>query len=327
MFSYRRSRVLCALCQCRSFSSSFRRFAEQAQKEAVKPNQTAAAPNSPPQKFIPPSPLEDAPRGYGQRVAAFTPVPLSRPIGMPYPPELGQNTGIDYRSLKQKRDDLVDWDKHLARREELKSKLRKPYFRDWTNLEHHKGKTFIAPPRLFRGELSLWFPNLFGTTLLKTNRQPLDTTPTLYGKVSVVTMVSGRWAEGQAKSFVGPEANPELAKLLQEHPDRAQLVQVNVEEDAMKAFLIRLFIGGLRKTVGEANWGRYFIVRRGISDEIRENIGLLNSKVGYVYLVDGQCRIRWAGSGYAEDHEREGLAKGLSRLLAEEAKSTSPGKK
>ncbi|KAI0136995.1 ATP10 protein-domain-containing protein [Xylariales sp. AK1849] len=314
----RRPRLLCLLCRRRTFSTSYSRLAEQAQKAA-----SAASPVRVPGKVIPPSPLENAPRGHGRRVEDFTPVPLPRPIGMPYPPAPGQNTGVDNRSLRQRRDEFVDWNKHLQRREELKTQMRKPYFRDWTNLEHHKGKTFVSPPRLFKGDVSLWFPNLFGTTLLKSDREPRDTTPTLAGRVSVVSMFSGQWAEGQAKSFVSPESNPELVKALGVHKEKAQLVQVNVEEDGLKAFLIRMFMGGLRKSVGEENWGRYFLVRKGVSDQVREGIGALNSKVGYVYLLDKECRIRWAGSGYAEDHERIGLVKGVLRLL-EEGKAVKP---
>lgn len=208
--------------------------------------------------------------------------------------------------------------------ENSKEQYRKPYFRDWTNLEHHKGKTFISPPRPFKADFSLWFPNLYGTTLLKTDRKPRDTTPVLQGKATVVSLFSGQWAEGQAKSFVSKESNPELLQLLEESKDKAQHVQINVEEDGLKAFLIKLFMGGLRKSVGEANWDKYFVVRKGVSDQVREAIGLLNSKVGYVYLVDAECRIRWAGSGYAEDHERTGLVRGLQRLLEEEKSLKKP---
>jgi ATPase complex subunit ATP10 len=98
---------------------------------------------------------------------------------------------------------------------------------------------------------------------------------------------------------------------------RAQLVQVNVEEDMLKAWLIRLFMSSLRRRVGKEDWDKYFLVRRGITDEIREAIGVLNSRVEYTYLVDHQCRIRWAGSGNAEPEEREGLVKGVQRILSE----------
>jgi ATPase complex subunit ATP10 len=127
------------------------------------------------------------------------------------------------------------------------------------------------------------------------------------------------WAEDQVKTFTSPEHNPALHELLRgsSSDGRAQLVQINVEEDMLKAWLIRLFAGTLRKKVGKENWDRYFVVRKGITDEMRESIGVLNSKVGYTYLVDHQCRIRWAGSGPAEPGERVGLVKGVQRILSE----------
>ncbi|KAI0972544.1 ATP10 protein-domain-containing protein [Xylaria arbuscula] len=324
------ARLLCRLCQPRAFSTSHRRLAGQpATKSTPKPaaanNSDAAAAATTtlkggprPPKFVAPSPLADAPRSYGKRLEEFTPTPLSRPIGLPYPPQVGQNTGVDFRTLKQRRDDFVNYDKHLERREHLKSKMSRPYFRDWGNLQFHKGKTFIAPPRLFKGDLSLFFPNLYGRTLLKTDKEPRDTTPVLRGRVSVVSVFSSLWAENQCNTFVGSAAVEDIIAASQ---GRAQHVRINIEEDAMKAFLVRLWIGRLRRQVGgEENYERYFLVRRGVSDEIRESIGLLNSKVGYTYLLDADCRIRWAGSGDSEDHERDGLVKGLQRLLLEEPK-------
>jgi len=201
--------------------------------------------------------------------------------------------------------------------------MSRPYFRDWRNMQFHKGKTFLAPPRLFKADLSLYFPNLHGTTIAKDSDAPskiTDTTPILEGRASVVTVFSSMWAERQAQSFTSAAANPALHELLRSSAGRAQLVQVNVEEDALKAWLIRLFVGSLRRRVGKENWGRYFLVRKGITDEIRESIGVLNSKVGYTYLVDHNCRIRWAGSGDAEPDEREGLVKGVQRVLDEMAK-------
>ncbi|KAI1759740.1 ATP10 protein-domain-containing protein [Hypoxylon sp. FL1150] len=331
----RRPRLLCLVCQLsqpRAFSTSYRLLAEHNSTAAKTTNKqasdskaqttTATPPNAPkPPKIISPSPLEDAPRAYGKRVEEFTPKPLSRPIGMPSPPQPGENTGIDSRTLKQRRDDFVNYEKHLERREQLKSKISRPYFRDWGNLQFHKGKTFIAPPRPFKGDLSLFFPNLHGQTLLKSDREPRDTTPVLQGKISVISVFSGLWAENQAKTFVSKESNPALEHVLEEYKDIAQRVWINVEENMMKAWLIKMFQGGIRKQIGEPNWDRYFVVRRGVSDDIRENIGVLNSSVGYVYLVDSECRIRWAGSGPSEDHEREGLVKAVQRLVDEEKSS------
>lgn len=47
---------------------------------------------------------------------------------------------------------------------------------------------------------------------------------------------------------------------------------------------------------------------------------MMNSKVGYVYLLDDDCRIRWAGSGPAEKSEVEVLNNGIKRLIEEKRK-------
>jgi ATPase complex subunit ATP10 len=180
----------------------------------------------------------------------------------------------------------------------------------------HKGKSFLAPPRPFKGDVSLYFPNLHGRTLLK-DKTPRDTTNALIGKTSIVTMYSNLWAENQTKTFIDPKENPALHDLLAESDGKAQIVRVNMEENWMRAALIRLFMGNLRRLLGEENWGKYFLVRKPVTDEIRESIGLLNAKVGYVYLVDKDCRIRWAGSGNSESHERHGLVTATRRLVTE----------
>ena len=58
---------------------------------------------------------------------------------------------------------------------------------------------------------------------------------------------------------------------------------------------------------------------------MKEAIGLLNDKTGYVYLVDEQNRIRWAGSAIAEPQEKESLYNGLNRLI-QEARMPKPEK-
>ncbi|KAH8122525.1 hypothetical protein FP744_10006056 [Trichoderma asperellum] len=298
----------CARCQWR------RAFTATA-VSAAKAEKPASGTSIDPKATVAGAPI-DAPRSYGKRVeGGFTPKPLPRPIGMALPPLPGENTGLDSRSLQQRKEDFVNYDKHLARRKELTAKISRPYFRDWGNLQYHEGKSFISPPRLFKAELSLFFPNLYGQTILKKDVNPRDTTPLLSGRASVVSIFSSQWAERQAESFISKEANPQLHEVLERSGDEAQIVRINYEDNSGKAFLIKLFMGSLRKRFPEKDWDKYFLVRRGITDEIRESIGLLNSKVGYTYLVDHHCRIRWAGSGSSHPDELEGLNKGLVKLV------------
>lgn len=101
--------LVCVFCSWRrDFSASTLR--------AAKPGAGASID---PQNKVKGAPIE-APRSYGKRIDGdFVPRPLPRPIGMPDPPRPGENTGIDNRTLTQRRADFVDYDKHLARRREL----------------------------------------------------------------------------------------------------------------------------------------------------------------------------------------------------------------
>ncbi|MCJ1388602.1 Mitochondrial ATPase complex subunit atp10 [Xylographa bjoerkii] len=251
-----------------------------------------------------------------------TPRPLSAPLGQPIPPVPGQNTGIDTRTWRERRDDFLNYDKHLERRASLTKQVAKPYFREWTNMQYSKGKTFLAPQTLIRAHKALYFPNLHGSTLHSPSR---STTPLLRGKISLVALFCGTWAEHQIQTFLGsPLApHPALAPFLTTHPDILQRVDVNLEDNFLKASLIRLFMPNLRRKLPQAQHERYFLVRRGMTDEIREGIGMLNGKVGYVYLVDSECRIRWAGSGRAGEGEIDSLAKGVGRLVGEWQRDTS----
>jgi ATPase complex subunit ATP10 len=103
----------CLRCQWRSFYFSHRRLAEPAKKAPIA--EKALPIVQPP----PENPLADAPKAYGKSVDQFEPKPLNRPIGLQRPPRAGENSGLDSRSWKQKRDDFVDYDKHLERRKQL----------------------------------------------------------------------------------------------------------------------------------------------------------------------------------------------------------------
>ncbi|KAA6410937.1 MAG: F1F0 ATP synthase assembly protein [Lasallia pustulata] len=244
------------------------------------------------------------------------PKPLDRPLGQRKPPRAGENRGTDTRTWRQRRDDFFNYDKHLERRRQLTQGLAKPYFREWTNMRYHKGKTFVSNPRLFRADKALYFPNLQGITLA-TPRQLCDTTPVLKDRVSIVSVFSETWAERQVATFVGEKENPELQAVLREGKGVAQRVEINYEPSAIKAALIRLFMPGLRRRMDKDAHGRYFVVRRGVTEEMRDDVGWINSKVGYVYLVDRECKIRWAGSGRAEAGEKAGLVAGVRRLVEE----------
>jgi len=181
-------------------------------------------------------------------------------------------------------------------------------------MRHHRGKTFLSPPKLFKADSALYFPNMQGYTLASS--KIADTTSVLQGRTSIVSVFSGHWAERQTQTFVGKEEHPDLEKVVRTlEPQGLQRVWVNIEEDWMKAGLVWMFLGGMRRRLRREEWGRSFVVRRGVEDEVKMSVGMSNGKVGYVYLVDGDCKIRWAGSGDAGEDERQGLVGCVRRLI------------
>ena len=190
--------------------------------------------------------------------------------------------------------------------------MAQPYFQEMSALKWHEGKSFLANPKLFRADAALYFPNLRGRTL--DGNKKADTTKALKGRVSVVSMFSSQWAEAQKNTFVSERENPQLHEILK---TGGQKVEINIETNPARATILWLFEWNLRRQIPKTEHDRYFILQKGLTNEIRHRIGLLNSKVGYVYLLDEECRIRWAASGRAEGDERDYLNRGLSKLVEE----------
>ncbi|KAL4774953.1 ATP10 protein-domain-containing protein [Aspergillus nidulans var. acristatus] len=261
------------------------------------------------------TPQSAPPRAHDPREQEPIPL-LDRPIGSAIPPQEGQNTGIDKRTLGQRRDDFVNYEKHIKRREELTRQAAKPYFREWSNMRYNEGKTFVSNSRLFKRDKALYFPNLYGTTLASP-QEPQNTTSILRGKVSVVNLFSSVWAESQVATFTGPQFNPGLYEAFKEGGHLVQKVDINVEDNILKAWLVRMFMWRMRGKLPKEQHPRYFLVRKGLDDGLKEAIAMMNSRVGYVYLLDENCRIRWAGSGPAEPAELESLNNGVRKLINE----------
>ncbi len=258
-------------------------------------------------------PAEPNPGPASDEVDVFVPKPLGRPIGFQNAPQAGENTTTP--QSKKNYSNMTMRERNLEKRKDLVEKWGTNYFRDFKNIRKYRsGKTFLANPKIFKKEAALYFPNFHGETLAE---KSADTTPVLQGKISVVNIYSSQWGEAQVQTFTGKKANAELHEALSQYRGVAQMVDLNIEENYMKAWIIALFQWRLRAARIKEDWGKYFIIRKGVSEKIRESIGLLNGRVGYVYLVDEQCKIRWAGSGNAEGTEMEDLNKGFKKLASE----------
>lgn len=311
--AFRASHTPCIFCQ-RIFLSTTARRAEA--------SKTASRTDSDSPKYDDRSPEW---RHQRYKDGELIPKPLSRPLGLPHPPESGQNDGIDKRTFAQRRDDFTSYGQHKERQKRiLIDVFEKNYYRDIGNLgKIHKGKSILAPSTPFKSSLALYFPNLTGASLERGGIfgvEVRDTTPVLKGKISIVSMINTEWANEQVATFISEKDNPALHDLIRSYPPAKGLVQfatVSVEENFLKAWMIKLFWSRIKKIVPKEQHHLYFLNRKGITDEIRDGLGMWNSKVGYVYLLDGQCRVRWAGNGNSRPDERNSLVTCIRRLVDE----------
>lgn len=103
----------CLSCQFRTTATVFRsRPLRYYASKASSPKQQQ--PTTPENKKTPPPSQSEKPDDKD-----IVPHVLDRPIGSVIPPQEGQNTGLDERTYRQRRDDFVSYDKHIERRKEL----------------------------------------------------------------------------------------------------------------------------------------------------------------------------------------------------------------
>jgi len=103
------------------------------------------------------------------------------------------------------------------------------------------------------------------------------------------------------------------------------MLQINLQENPLKGFLVSLFLSSIRSRVPPDLQSTYLVSRQNM-EYVREPMGMINKHVGYVYLVDENCKIRWAGCGFAlegEDQSLKNCTRVLLQRLASEAETRS----
>ncbi|KAJ9127862.1 hypothetical protein QFC24_000146 [Naganishia onofrii] len=154
---------------------------------------------------------------------------------------------------------------------------------------------------------ALYFPNIQGTSLA--SRKTTHTTDLFKSRISIVTILTARVSEEHANSFVA-----DVLEDWEEDP-LFRYVQINHQSNPIKSLLLQLFVSGLKRSIPEHRWSGYMIAG-GEWGGLKEPLGITNKHVGYIYLVDPDCKIRWAGNAYATEEERQGLRKAVAVLMA-----------
>ncbi|KAH8929657.1 hypothetical protein BT69DRAFT_125135 [Atractiella rhizophila] len=235
----------------------------------------------------------------GQKQPELPPY-LSKPLGMKEPPTLGRKAVIHFR------DTVVNKDIRITERKHIIKQLGTSYYDDMITLTRYGDKNWVAPPALIKEDRALFFPNIEGT-LLK-DKSYMETAAMLPGKVSLVSVMSSRISTEHTASF------STLALDKYESNPNFQYIQINLQENVLRSFVVSMFLSNLRRQVPEKHQASYLLSHQNM-EYIREPLGLMNKYVGYVYLVDPACKVRWAASAFATEEESKGLMECIRVLL------------
>ncbi|TXT10747.1 hypothetical protein VHUM_02252 [Vanrija humicola] len=289
------------------------RFASSAppppQPEASSSKATPPAP-APPTPA--PTPAADAKGKKAAKGDPYAVPPLSRPLGTPIPPS------SDPKTRQERIDQMLDKKRRKEERKALVKEATQGYFHDYhLARKANGGKLWVAPPVLIREDRALYFPDVSGKAL---TGNVVHTTDLFRGRVSLVSIVNTRVSEEHVQSYVEP--------VLEDWAGQPgfNYVQINHQPNALKGLLISLFVSSLKRTIPEDRWGSYLISSGEWSEfDVSQPLGIENKLLGYVYLVDENAKVRWAGCAQATPKEREDLRRAAAVLLRRHAgESTAP---
>ncbi|GAA99277.1 uncharacterized protein L969DRAFT_386747 [Mixia osmundae IAM 14324] len=227
---------------------------------------------------------------------------LPRPVGVLHPPTTVPIT------KEQAQERLLSQERRMKERRHLIEEVGKGYFQDMNEIRWHGGKLWLGPPTLIRADKSLYFPNIQGIALSTKGQR--HTTDLLTDKVSLLAILSTQVSAEHVQTYVEP-----VLEQFQAEP-RFQVVQINLQENKLKSFLVSMFLSTLRKATPEHLHDTYILSHQDM-EYLREPLGMMNKHLGYVYLIDDQCRIRWAAVDLASPTGRDGKGAGeVANLLS-----------
>ncbi|KAG2183928.1 hypothetical protein INT44_008939 [Umbelopsis vinacea] len=257
----------------------------------------ASASSSTPTPKDEPKPTEDAPKRQPPSV-----------LGVKERPIPDRNSWVGRQ--KQKLQDLTDYDKafasHVEERRYLVAEATKSYFADAHEMREHNGKLFEASHKLIRAEKALYMPDFEGQNFKK---EKIHTSDLLHGKITLMSFVLAQYAEQHVNTFINP--------FLTAFKDRKdiQLVELNVQENLLKQYLMKALMGTIKKNTPLERQDNYLLLFKDIS-RLRRYLAMSNQYIGYVFLVDENCKVRWTAHGIATPQEIQNLI-GMTKFLAD----------
>ena len=137
------------------------------------------------------------------------------------------------------------------------------------------------------------FPALTGTSL---SGQTVAFPDIVLGRVALLAVAFVQKAQGMLDSWI------RLFEQVFSGDDSRVVYEIPMIEGLHWRLLSRFIDSGMRAGIPHEKHD-HVITYYGATDSIRAHLGIESTQLGYVYLVNQQGIIEWAGKGYATDDE------------------------
>jgi len=200
------------------------------------------------------------------------------------------------------------------RKESLRDELKRGYVNDLKELKANAGKAFRATDKLAAEQAAVPFPS--SLRLVEPSGAPLPLPP-LDGSVrcALVCVAFRNGAEEMLSSWREP-FRAQFADT-----DAARIYELSLVDSALMGLwpFRGMIVRGARAAQARELTAPPPIVQYGFhfgnTRDERRALGITNLLTGYVYLVDGEGRVRWRGCGLAEPWEVEVMLNSSATLL------------
>ncbi|KAF9940289.1 Mitochondrial ATPase complex subunit atp10 [Modicella reniformis] len=199
--------------------------------------------------------------------------------------------------MKSKVNHWTDKEKNLEKRKELLHDFQSGYFAEFSELSKTGSKLWKGTANMIAADKALYMPNIVGTSL-KTS-EPIELVDLLRGKISLVCISGTRFGEEQIETFTTPFSKKWPSGQV---GSKVQFVELNIQENPLKAGLVRMMVPFVKKSIPEERHTNYILHYKPIK-HLKDPLSMQNSYLGYVFLVDSNCKIRWGAHGRGTDTE------------------------
>ncbi|KAJ2501479.1 Mitochondrial ATPase complex subunit atp10 [Coemansia sp. RSA 1972] len=211
---------------------------------------------------------------------------------------------------QQKWRDILSPEKNLESRARIIHDIGHSYFQDIVDLRDNGDKLFEAPKQLIRSSKAHYLPSVSGKTLAG---QTTDVIDLCRGKTTLLTVNFNKFSELHTNSFIDP-----FEAAFADSED-AQVVRLNIEENWAKAMVLQMCLPYLRRHTPKDQHANY-LIHYGDVEGLRKSMGIANSLIGYVFLIDKELRVRWYGNGLAVMSEAQSMVMLTQRLIPNKKK-------